>query len=63
MTHMNWSNPKLKQYLQLRLAPCGGSPDRRHQLQACTVRSPRTFFRKRRYWKCWHCNFREEMVK
>jgi len=60
---MNWSDEKVKQYFRLRSAPCGGAPSRRHALQACSMRSPRTWFRKRRYWRCWWCNLREEMVK
>jgi hypothetical protein len=63
VTHMNWSAAKQKQYLQLLQATCKGTRDRRHVLLVCSIRSPRTWFRKRRYWQCLVCNLRAEMVK
>jgi len=61
---MTWTVAQEVQYQELSAEECF-NPDNHlgHGLIAVTSRSWRDWFRKRRYWRCWYCDFREEMVK
>lgn len=41
--------------------PEWSGPPTNHGLIAVTSRSWRDWFRKRRFWRCWFCDLREEM--